>query len=61
MKALKPVVAGGKAVAIEGAVGSVARIVANLTLVALNLVSDIETVRIHQPVLDAKIGVLHVV
>ena len=47
--------------AIEGAVGSVARIVANLTLVALNLVSDIETVRIHQPVLDAKIGVLHVV
>ena len=57
----KPVVAGGEAVAIEGAIGSVARVVPNLTLVALYLVSDIEAVRVHQTVLDAEIGVFHIV
>ena len=52
-KQFQPEVAGGEAVAVEGAVGSVARIVADFTGVALYLVSDIETVRVHQTVLDA--------
>ena len=47
--------------AVEGAVGSEAGIVADLALIALYLVGDVEPVGIHETVFDAQVGVVHIV